>query len=319
MRLLPPSIPDKNLLVGLDTSDDAGVYRLTDEIALIQTVDFFTPVVDDPYLFGQIAAANALSDVYAMGGKPLTVLNLVTFPTGKLDLSILARILEGGASKIQEAGAVLLGGHSIQDEEPKYGLSVTGVIHPDKIIANSGAKPGDYLVLTKPIGVGVVTTAIKRGLASAEIIDQAIQVMASLNAASSEVMQEVGVNACTDISGFGLLGHAMEMAKGSGVGLKLRFERIPLLTGTKEFAAQGAICGGSRSNLNFLAPDVDFASNISEIEQLIMADAITSGGLLISVPGERLDDLIQRLKEKDIQGAVIGNVIAESKGRIIVE
>lgn len=319
MRLLPPNVPDKNLLVGLDTSDDAGVYRLTDDIALIQTVDFFTPVVDDPYLFGQIAAANALSDVYAMGGKPLTVLNLVAFPTGKLDLSILARILEGGASKIQEAGAVLVGGHSIQDDEPKYGLSVTGVIHPDKVIANSGAKPGDYLVLTKPIGVGIVSTAIKRGLVSDEIIDQAIQVMASLNAGSSEVMQEVGVNACTDISGFGLLGHAMEMAKGSGVGLKIRFERIPLLTGTKEFTAQGAICGGSRANLNFLAPDTDFASNISEIEQLIMADAITSGGLLISVPGDRLDDLIQRLKEKDIQGAVIGNVIAEPKGRIIVE
>ena len=319
MRLLPPNVPDKNLLVGLDTSDDAGVYRLTDDIALIQTVDFFTPVVDDPYLFGQIAAANALSDVYAMGGKPLTVLNLVAFPTGKLDLSILARILEGGASKIQEAGAVLVGGHSIQDDEPKYGLSVTGVVHPDKVIANSGAKPGDYLVLTKPIGVGVVSTAIKRGLVSDEIIDQAVQVMAALNAGSSEVMQEVGVNACTDISGFGLLGHAMEMAKGSGVGLKIRFERVPLLTGTKEFAAQGAICGGSRSNLNFLASDTDFASNISEIEQLIMADAITSGGLLISVPGDRLDDLIQRLKEKDIQGAVIGNVIAEPKGRIIVE
>lgn len=319
MRMLPPGIEDANLLVGLETSDDAGVYRLTDDIALIQTVDFFTPVVDDPYAFGQIAAANALSDVYAMGGKPLTAMNLIAFPTDRLGLDVLAEILKGGADKVREAGAIIVGGHSIKDAEPKYGLALTGTVHPDRVLTNAGAKPGDKLVLTKPLGVGIITTAIKGGVATPEAIVEVTGVMAALNKDAAEAMQEVGVNACTDITGFGLLGHASEMARGSGVGMEIYADRIPLLAPAWEYVRMGIVPGGTRGNLRYIKPFVDFTPEITEEEQLLLADAITSGGLLISVPAEKADRLVAALKERQTPAAaVVGSVTAGPAGRIQV-
>lgn len=317
--MLPPGTPDANLLVGLDTSDDAGVYRLTDDIALIQTVDFFTPVVDDPYTFGQIAAANALSDVYAMGGKPLTAMNLIAFPTDRLGLDVLAEILKGGADKVREAGAIIVGGHSIQDKEPKYGLSLTGIVHPDRVLTNAGAKPGDKLVLTKPLGVGIITTAIKGGIAAPEAIDEVTRVMAALNNTAAEVMQEIGVHACTDVTGFGLLGHASELTRASGVGIELSAEAVPILAPAWEYVRMGVVPGGTRGNLRYLKPYVEFAPEISEEVQLLLADAITSGGLLISVPAEKADRLVAGLKERQtLAAAVIGQVTAERAGKIYV-
>ena len=219
--MLPPAASDPNLLVGLDTSDDAGVYRLNDELALVQTLDFFTPIVDDPYSFGQVAAANALSDIYAMGGKPLTALNIVAFPIATLDKQILADIMRGAGDKLKEAGATLVGGHSIDDKEPKFGLAVTGLVHPQKVRTNAGAKPGDKLILTKPIGVGILTTSLKNNLLSDEEITRVTNVMATLNKTAAETMESYNVHACTDVTGFGLLGHASEMAKGSGNGLRI--------------------------------------------------------------------------------------------------
>lgn len=318
--MLPQGVTqDPNLLVGLDTSDDAGVYRLTDDIALIQTVDFFTPVVDDPYAFGQIAAANALSDVYAMGGKPLTAMNLIAFPTKKLGLEVLAEILKGGADKVQEAGAIIVGGHSIEDAEPKYGLALTGTVHPDRVLSNAGAKPGDKLVLTKPIGVGIITTAIKGGVASPEAIDEVTRVMAALNNTAAEVMQEVGVNACTDVTGFGLLGHASEMARASGAGMNIYAAAVPVLPPAREYVKMGIVPGGTRGNLRYLRDLVDFAPAIPEEMQLLLADAITSGGLLIAVPAEKTNRLVAGLKERQtFAAAVIGDITAEAQGKIFV-
>jgi len=325
--MLPPGITqDPNLLVGLDTSDDAGVYRLTDDIALIQTVDFFTPVVDDPYAFGQIAAANALSDVYAMGGKPLTAMNLIAFPTERLGLEVLAEILKGGADKIQEAGAIIVGGHSIEDAEPKYGLALTGTVHPGRVLTNAGARPGDKLVLTKPIGVGIITTAIKGGVASPEAIAEVTGVMAALNNTAADVMQEVGVNACTDITGFGLLGHASEMARASGVAMKVYADAAPVLAPAREYVRLGIVPAGTRSNLRYLKPFVEFAPEITEEMQLLLADAITSGGLLISVPAAKAGTLVAELKKRqtfaaDIIGEVMdvtGEVTGAARGKIYV-
>lgn len=317
--MLPPSMPDANLLVGLETSDDAGVYRLTDDIALIQTVDFFTPVVDDPYAFGQIAAANALSDVYAMGGKPLTAMNLIAFPTDTLGLEVLAEILKGGADKIREAGAIIVGGHSIQDAEPKYGLALTGIVHPDRVLTNAGARPGDKLVLTKPIGVGIITTAIKGGAASPEAIEEVTRVMAALNNSAAEVMQEVGVHACTDITGFGLLGHASEMARASGTGMRIYAGAVPVLAPAREYVRFGIIPAGTRGNLRYLKPFAEFAPEITEEVQLLLADAITSGGLLISVPATKADRLVAGLKERQtIAAAVVGEVIEDAQNKIYV-
>lgn len=303
----------------MDTADDAGVYQLTEDIALIQTVDFFTPIVDDPYTFGQIAAANALSDIYAMGGKPLTVMNIVGFPPDKLSLSVLGDILRGGADKVREAGAVVVGGHSVQDPEPKYGLSVTGIIHPKKVRANSTAKDGDRLVLTKPLGIGIITTAIKAGVASQEAIDQAVLAMTTLNKDAAEVMQEIGVNACTDITGFGLLGHALEMAKGSGVGLRLFADCIPVIEEAWEYADLGAIPAGTRANLEHVSGQVVFHPKITTGQRLMFADAITSGGLLISVPAEKTEVLVEALnKRKVLAAAVIGEVLEKPAGKIFV-
>ncbi|UMZ72893.1 Selenide, water dikinase [Natranaerofaba carboxydovora] len=311
---------DSNLLVGLDASDDCGVYKLNSEIALIQTVDFFTPVVDDPYIFGQIAAANALSDVYAMGAKPVTCLNLLAFPIDKLGTKILKDILKGGSDKIKEAGAHLVGGHSITDSEPKYGLSVTGVQHPDKVITNSDAKPGDYLILTKPLGVGIITTAIKKGLAKEEDLDAVIKTMTRLNKDAGEVLEEFSVSACTDITGFGLLGHTYEMAKGSEVTIELDVSKVPVLAGTKKYVENKAVAGGTKKNLSYFSSYIEGLDKISEGEQYIIADAITSGGLLIAINEDECDQLINKLKEQGcLSTEVVGKVLEKDKCEIKIK
>ena len=298
------------MLVGIDTLDDAGVYRLGPELALIQTVDFFTPVVDDPYLFGQIAAANALSDVYAMGGDPLTAMNIVCFPTRTGDPEVLAAILRGGLDKLKEAGAVLLGGHSVEDPEPKYGLAVTGVCHPERVITNAGARPGDLLVLTKPLGTGVITTALKAECAPPEAFRAAAETMAALNRDASLAMREVGVHACTDITGFGLLGHALEMARASGVALRFAAGAVPLLPFARDLAAQGFVPGGAYANRQHLAGHVTFDPGVPEELQMLLYDPQTSGGLLMAVAPERLAALLQALGQKQVTAAVIGRVAA---------
>lgn len=318
IRMLPPAEPNPNLLVGLDTSDDAGVYKLTDDLALVQTLDFFTPIVDDPYSFGQIAAANALSDIYAMGGKPLTALNIVAFPISVLDKEILSDIMRGAGDKVKEAGATLVGGHSIDDQEPKFGLAVTGTVHPDKVRANAGAKPGDKLILTKPIGVGILTTSIKRSLLSEEEINRVTTVMATLNKTAAEVMEPFNVHACTDVTGFGLLGHASEMAKGSKTGITIFKEQVPVLPRVKELAEQGVIPGGTKNNFAHLEGDVTFPEQTDELDRLILCDAVTSGGLLISVSGDEADSLLAQLLDKGVEAALIGEVTDEQKGHIVV-
>lgn len=320
MRLLPKfNNNNPNVLVGLDTFDDAGVYRLSEDMALIQTVDYFTPIVDDPYMFGQIAAANALSDVYAMGGRPLTVLNIVGFPIKKLDKSILADILRGAKDKVEEAGAVILGGHSIDDQEPKFGMAVTGIAHPNEILTNCGAKPGDVLVLTKPIGVGILTTAIKRDMLPEEEIKMVTGLMAELNKNAVVAMNGLDIHACTDVTGFGLLGHAREMAAGSNVGMEIWYKQVPVLSKTEELAHQGAVPGGSKSNHAWLQPFVSY-EEISEVHQIILCDAITSGGLLVSLPEAQAEQYLDQLRKHEIvNAAVIGKVTEGAPGNIIVK
>ncbi|KKB33776.1 selenide, water dikinase SelD [Bacillus thermotolerans] len=318
LRDLPPAAPNPNLLVGLDTSDDAGVYRLTDELAMVQTVDFFTPIVDDPYSFGQVAAANAISDIYAMGGTPLTALNIVAFPISTLDKQILTDILRGAGDKLKEAGVTLVGGHSIDDKEPKFGLAVTGTVHPDKVRTNAGAKPGDKLLLTKPIGVGISTTAIKRDLLTEEEVERVTQVMATLNKTASEIMAPYNVHACTDVTGFGLLGHASEMAKGSRTGLTVYHDQVPMLPRVRELAETGAVPGGTKNNFAHLQGDVTFPEAMDQIDQWILCDAVTSGGLLIAVAGEEADDLLANLQKAGVQAAIIGEVTEENPGHISV-
>ncbi|ETP67179.1 segregation protein B [Planococcus glaciei CHR43] len=306
------------MLVGLDTADDAGVYKISDEVALVQTLDFFTPIVDDPYMFGQIGAANSLSDVYAMGGKPLTVMNIVAFPINTLDKSILADILAGASDKVKESGATLVGGHSIDDKEPKFGLSVTGTIHPDRIRSNAGARPGDRLILTKPIGVGILTTAIKQGILEEDDLNEVMNVMATLNKAAAEAMDSYTVNACTDITGFGLLGHTMEIAKGGNVGVTISNKDVPVLSKAKELAEKHIIPGGTYKNHSWLAADIDYDGSISKLDQLILCDAVTSGGLLISLPAEEAEALQRDLQERNVQSSIIGEVTSENAGRIHV-
>jgi selenide,water dikinase len=310
---------DPNVIVGLDRADDAGVYKISDDLALIQTVDFFTPIVDDPYWFGQIAASNALSDVYAMGGVPKTAMNLVAFPAKDMAISILRRIIEGGLDKMREAGAVLVGGHTVEDAELKYGLSVTGFVHPDRVLTKKNLKPGDRLILTKPVGTGIITTAIKAGLASMEITDQVTRTMAELSNKAAEVMTLYPVHACTDITGFGLLGHLSEMVVGSGWGLRVAASSVPLFPRTLEYAAMGLIPAGAYRNRDFRLSMVDFESTVSRILQDVLFDPQTSGGLLISVAPESADHLLNALKAKGVQdAAVVGEVLAEPKERIIV-
>ncbi|MDW0115368.1 selenide, water dikinase SelD [Sporosarcina thermotolerans] len=318
LQSLPQAPFDPNLLVGLDTSDDAGVYKLTDDLAIVQTLDFFTPIVDDPYDFGQIAATNAISDVYAMGGKPITALNIVAFPIAKLDKSILADILRGAGDKLKEAGVTLVGGHSIDDQEPKFGLSVTGTVHPDKVRTNAGAKPNDKLVLTKPIGVGIYTTSLKNGALTTDEIEQVTSIMTTLNKTASEVMSDFDVHAATDVTGFGLLGHATEMAKASNAGIRIFAEQVPILPRTKELAEAGRIPGGTKSNYAHVADAVTYADHLDQLDRYILCDAVTSGGLLISVSSDHATELVDTMKANGVNAAIIGEVTGEHKGKINV-
>ncbi len=309
-----------NLLVGTETADDAGVYKISEEMALVQTVDFITPIVDDPWLFGQIAAANSLSDVYAMGGKPLTAMNLVAFPRLSLDLSILTEILRGGLEKIHKAGAVLMGGHTIEDPELKYGLSVTGTVHPQKIRTNREAQVGDVLVLTKALGTGIIATAHKAEMAEPGILQRAIDSMVQLNDKAAEAMSECRVHACTDITGFGLMGHASEMARGSGLSIRFFYSSIPILEGTREYAAQGLVPGGAYCNQRFLESETFVSGKVSELEKIILFDPQTSGGLLIAVPESEGEKLLKKMEERGIKEAsLIGKVVQREKNLITVE
>lgn len=305
--------------MGIETSDDAAVYKINDNIALIQTVDFFTPVVDDPYIFGQIAAANALSDVYAMGGDPILALNIVCFPDC-LDPSILSEILRGGQDKVIEAGAVLAGGHSVSDDEPKYGLSVAGFVDPSKIMTNDQAKPGDVLILTKPLGVGIINTAIKAEMASETAIRQAVLSMSTLNRIGKEATRNItGVHSITDITGFGLLGHAIEMAEGSKVTFRIRSTDIPYISEAKEYANIGLIPAGSYKNRDFFARRALISKHVPTFYQDILFDPQTSGGLLISVAKENSKQLLDNLKSSPVAFACIGEVELFSGKYVIVE
>jgi len=307
------------LIVGLDRADDAGVYKITDNIALIQTVDFFTPIVDDPYWFGQIAAANALSDVYAMGGVPKTAMNLIGFPINQMDISVLRLILQGGLDKMKEADVVLVGGHSVEDSELKYGLSVTGFVHPDHILTKKDLNGGDRLILTKPLGTGIINTAIKGGLASQEVIETVTRLMATLNRDPAEIMRDFPVHACTDITGFGLLGHIAEMVADSGLGIEIKADSIPFLKEAHEYASMGFVPAGTHNNRKFREQMVDMAPSVDPIVQDLLFDPQTSGGLLICVDQGSADDLLNSLKERGISWAAeIGEVVLEPKERIVV-
>ena len=284
------------------------MYRLDDDTALVQTVDFFPPIVDDPYAFGQIAVANALSDVYAMGGRPLLALNIVGFPVA-LPKHILGSILVGGAHKAQEAGVLIVGGHTVDDDEPKYGLSVTGIVRPGEEVTNAGARPGDRLVLTKPLGTGIITTAGKQGVAGNDVIEYAVEIMGTLNSAASHAMISVGVHGCVDVTGFGLLGHLRGMTRASGVSANVELGAIPFIPGARELAEQGVAPGGTHRNLESLGPDVTWDDSITDIQKLLLADAQTSGGLLISVPDESTDSLLSALEHHGVETrAVIGSI-----------
>ena len=305
------------MLVGLETSDDAGVYRLNDEMALVQTVDFFTPIVDDPFTFGQVAAANALSDVYAMGGTPLTAMNLVAFPIQTLSSSILKEILRGGLSKIDEAGVALVGGHTIEDQEIKYGLSVTGIVHPDKILSNAKALAGDKLVLTKPLGTGIISTALKAEMASEKAVKEMVESMIALNQKASERMKTFGAHACTDITGFGFIGHVLEMVTASRIGMVIDSKKIPLLSGVMEYAGLGLIPGGTYSNRRFYSCRVEVDSSVSNLLMDILYDPQTSGGLLISLPPGQAGALVEALEKEDgVHSSIIGEVVSEPEGKI---
>ena len=304
-----PRLKDANVLVGFDTNDDAGVYRISPECALVQTTDFFTPIVDDPFTFGAVAAANALSDIYAMGGRPITALTILCY-SGKGDLDDLEDILRGGAEKMIEAGCVILGGHSVNDEEIKFGYAVTGLIHPDRILANAGARPGDVLVFTKAIGTGVISTALKRGIAMDEHVQGAIGSMLTLNKTACEAMLAAGAHGCTDVTGFGLLGHAREMALASHVTLEIDSASIEFLPGALDYAKQGALPGGLNNNRAFVESAVAVRGSIDKMILALMYDPQTSGGLLISVP---------EASASGIPGRIIGRVLERAEKPIVVQ
>ena len=303
----------------MERAEDAGVYKLTEELAIIQTLDFFTPIVDEPYAFGQIAVANSLSDVYAMGGQPLTAMNIVCFPQKTMPMSVLQDILVGGLDKMREAGVVLVGGHSVEDEELKYGLSVTGTIHPARVVLNAGARAGDRLILTKPLGTGIISTAIKGGVAGGGAVARITKSMSALNRRACELMQDVGVNAGTDVTGFGLLGHAAEMIEGSDVGMVIDAAAVPFFPEAEGLAEMGMVPGGLYRNRDFRKGMVEIAQGVSQFLADILFDPQTSGGLLISVAPEKAATLLDRMHEEGIpEAAVIGGVVAEPKGRIVV-
>lgn len=314
-----PAIRDPNLLVGFNLADDAGVYRLNEREALVQTVDFFTPIIDDPYTFGAIAAANALSDVYAMGGKPLTALNIACFPANALAPEVLNQILRGGQSKVSEAGCVLVGGHSVQDPELKYGLAVTGLVHPDRIYTNAGAQPGDRLILSKKLGTGLLANAFKAGRLAEADLAEAVASMLALNKAAAEILPDFAVHACTDVTGFGLLGHAAEMAEGSQVGMTFYAARVPALAHSLALAAEG-LKGGSLDNQRFLQSKVTVAAGVEPARANLLFDAQTSGGLLIAVAAAVAETLLDALVQNGVEAAaLVGEVTRGNPGRILVE
>jgi len=308
---LPPQPHDPNVLVGYDTADDAGVFRLREDVALVQTVDFFTPIADDPETYGRIAAINALNDVYAMGGRPLTALALVCYPQ-KEDLTVLGRILRGGLRAMNEEGVLVIGGHSVDDAEIKFGYAVTGTVHPERIVRNAGAQVGDKLILTKPLGTGAITTAIKRGAASKEATEAAMRVMTQSARRASEAMVRLGAHACTDITGFGLLGHAYEMARASNVCLRIDCARVPLLPDVLELIAQGMLTRGDRNNRAYVGDAVEFASDVSREMQSALFDPQTAGGLLISLSPAQAENFAS-----EVDSFIIGEVI-EKRGPLIV-
>ncbi len=315
LAALPPSV-DPRVLVDTRTSDDAGVFALTDEIALVQTVDFFTPVVDDAYTWGAIAATNALSDVYAMGGTPVTALNVVAFPVKTLPLEVLAEVLRGAADKCREAGVAILGGHTVEDDTPKFGLCVTGVVHPGKVVTNAGGQIGDRLVLTKPLGLGIVNSGVKKKITSAATYALAVEVMTTLNRAAAEAMGEVGVHAATDVTGFGLVGHLSEMCGGAGLGAEIDFSALPLLPDLTILRRQGATTSAPQATFAHLDNRLVLDSNMTDIEREILADPQTSGGLLIAVPATREAALHRALQQRNVQWAkTIGQLVG---GRQIV-
>lgn len=307
----------ENLIVGIETSDDAAVYKLNEDSAMIQTLDFFTPVVDDPYTYGQIAAANSLSDVYAMGGKPVVALNIVCFPLC-LSTEILAEILRGGADKVLEAGAVIVGGHTVDDNEPKYGLSVTGLVHPNKVLKNYGCKVGEVVILTKPLGIGIINTAFKGELASKAAYNKAVKVMSTLNKYAAEVMLNYNISACTDITGFGFLGHSYEMASASKVTLKYYKEKIPYISEAKEYAEMGLVPEGTYNNRAYLK-DKYFLKNVPVWLEDILFDPQTSGGLLFTCSAEEGKNIMKELEKLDIESAIVGEVVALEDKAIIVQ
>ncbi len=297
LRLLPPSEIREEILVGLDTPDDAAVFQMDDETALVHTLDFFTPIVDDPYLFGQIAAANALSDIYAMGGVPLSAMNIVCYPCS-LGMDILASILRGGLEKVREANAVLVGGHTVEDEEPKYGLAVTGKVHPRRVLTSRGARPGDVLVLTKPLGTGILATALKGDFLREEDMEEALRGMAQLNARASAAALAAGAHACTDVTGFGLLGHLLNMLPERGLACEVSVSALPVYPRVKEMASMGMIPAGTYRNRDFLAEKVDVSPGVEEIDRDIIHDPQTSGGLLVALPPESLPAFAEHLGEE---------------------
>ena len=312
-----PKFEDPNLIVGFDTSDDACVYKINDSLVTIQTVDFFPPMVDDPYFFGQIAAANSLSDIYAMGGKPMVALNIVCFPNC-LPIEVLGDILKGGADKVLEAGAVVIGGHSVSDDEPKYGLSVSGIVNPKKILKNHGCNDGDVLILTKPLGTGIINTAIKGQLASKEAYIKAVTIMTTLNKYAGEIITNYNISACTDITGFGIMGHAYEMASASNKTIKLFKDKIPFINEAKEYAEMGLVPAGSYRNRSYLEGKYEFR-DVPEWFQDILFDPQTSGGLLFSCSFEESVDIMKDLSKLNLQSAVVGEIIRKGEKYIIVE
>jgi selenide,water dikinase len=314
-----PKITDPNLLVGTETHDDAGVYRLTDDLALVQTIDFFPPVVDDPFVYGQIAAANALSDVYAMGGTPRTALNLVGYPDDKLSLDWLSEILRGGAERCQASGTTIVGGHTVRDAEIKFGLAVTGIVHPQKIFTNSGARPGDRLVLTKPLGTGFVTTANKANACPEALFAEACASMVQLNDIGRDAMVAVGAHAATDITGFGLAGHAFEMAEGSQVTIAINLAQLPLFSGVESLARRPYLTRASVTNASYVATSLQVEGKPDPVRLESFYDAQTSGGLLISVPAERADALVANARARGAAAAcVIGEVLEKAEAALVV-
>ncbi len=307
-------------MVGLERADDAGVYKVSDDLALIQTVDFFTPIVDDPYWFGQIAAANALSDVYAMGGTPKTAMNLVAFPVKEMDVSVLRQIIQGGIDKLVEAEVVLLGGHSIEDKELKYGLSITGFVHPQKVLIKGNLHPGNRLILTKPLGTGIINTAIKAAMASEELTDTVTRLMATLNRQAADIMASFDVTACTDVTGFGLIGHLAEMVLGSGMSVRLFSKNVPVIRDALTFASMGLIPAGAYKNREFREAMTQFSENVDRSLQAVLVDPQTSGGLLISVKASQASQLLSALKDAGISDAAqIGEVFDGPEEKILIE